>query len=107
MTTRPPVYRQDVTLTLSVLVSGGEEDFDEDRGVVAERIERYVRALLPERIREATKDLYAGRGPGGSRYYHPEEEERPTVGIRVTMARLKERSTVAQPATSVTHKETA
>lgn len=71
--TRKAVYRQDVRMTVSVLVSGTMDQFNVDTEDFQARIEKYVRGIFPSRIR--FDEFYASTLPGSTRFYFPEDVE--------------------------------
>lgn len=68
----PARYEQRVDLTVMVTLTGLHEDFEQtthDRVRLA--IEQAIKAYLPPILLDATIDISAQRGPGGSRYVYP------------------------------------
>lgn len=87
----PSTFRQEVTITVTVLVEGKMAEFDMPVNDLQERIEQHVRGLLPESMMRA-KEVYAGRGPSGSAFYRATEPIPAEVehGLRVKIGALPE-----------------
>lgn len=92
--TRSAVYRQSIGITVDVLVDGTMDDFDNIlTDSLREKIEQYVTERLGAEVKLGLVDLWANRGPSGSRFYHPEEVSERAVlnrsGLHVQVRSLK------------------
>lgn len=88
--TRPAAFRQDVTLVVRVVVDGTMDEFLIDTDVLRSRIEAYVIEQLPPTIGPYLKEVWAGRGPGGSEFFHPDRMALgvPPIGKHIALDRL-------------------
>lgn len=82
-----PALVQDVTVNLSILVTGTEEEFD-NTGLAEfrEAVEDKVRRILNDAGFNTGVNIWAQRGPGGSRFYSPAEVVDEEGGFAAIMA---------------------
>jgi len=84
-TNRPVHYRQDVTIMVSVIIDGTEQEFDVLTDDLTAAVEEFVQTLVPKALK--TNQFFSNRGPSGSRYFYPGEDI-DRDGIHVRMADL-------------------